>query len=100
MSYLAEGGTRDGYPAGGLALRRPVTTPRPRALKQGHMQLPRVLVCGTNYGRTYLEAIHLAGETYRLAGILARGSTRSLMLTQRHCVPLYRSLEDLPAEID
>ena len=36
------------------------------------MNALQVLVCGTNYGRIYLEAIRLGGAGYRLAGIFAR----------------------------
>jgi thiazolinyl imide reductase len=61
---------------------------------------PRVLVCGTNYGRIYLEALRLGGARYCLEGILARGSTRSQQIAHEHDVPLYRCVEDLPPSID
>jgi len=60
----------------------------------------RVLVCGTNYGRIYLEAIRLGGPAYRLVGILARGSTRSQLLARDYGVPLYCQVEDLVPGID
>ncbi len=60
----------------------------------------RVLVCGTGYGRTYLEAIRLGGARYHLAGILARGSPRSELAASEYGVPLYRSLDDLAPGID
>lgn len=59
-----------------------------------------VLVCGTNYGRTYLEAIHLGGPGYSLAGILARGSARSQQIAREYGVALFRSVEDLVPGID
>lgn len=59
-----------------------------------------ILVCGTNYGRIYLEAIRLGGADYRLAGILARGSLRSQRLAREYSVPLYRHVEDLVPGID
>jgi len=59
-----------------------------------------VLVCGTNYGRIYLDAIDLAGADYRLVGILANGSVRSQQLAGAYGVPLYRSSEALAPSID
>jgi thiazolinyl imide reductase len=59
-----------------------------------------VLVCGTNYGRIYLEAICLGGADYRLAGILARGSARSQQIAREYGVLLYRCVEDLAPGID
>jgi thiazolinyl reductase component of yersiniabactin synthetase len=60
----------------------------------------QVLVCGTNYGRIYLEAIGIGGTGYRLAGILARGSARSQRVACEYRVPLYRCIEDLAPDID
>ena len=60
----------------------------------------RVLLCGTNYGRSYLEAIRLGGTKYRLVGILARGSARSQRTASEFGVPLFRSLDHLDREID
>jgi thiazolinyl imide reductase len=59
-----------------------------------------VLVCGTNYGRIYLEAIRLGGASYCLASILARGSARSQQMAREYGVPLYRCVDDLPPSID
>jgi yersiniabactin synthetase, thiazolinyl reductase component len=59
-----------------------------------------VLVCGTNYGKIYLEAIRLGGQGYRLAGILGRGSGRSQQMAREHSVALYRRVEDLAPGID
>jgi|SRR5215472_11938584 len=58
-----------------------------------------ILVCGTNYGRIYFEAIRRGGA-YRLAGILARGSARSQRMAREYGVPLYRSVEELAPGID
>lgn len=60
----------------------------------------RILVCGSNYGRSYVEALRLAGPGYQLAGILARGSLRSQVLAADCAVPLYRRVEDLPPDVD
>jgi thiazolinyl imide reductase len=70
----------------------------PRKYRHGNPL--HVLVCGTNYGRIYLEAFRLGGTSYRLAGLLARGSTRSQCVAREYGVPLYRCLADLTPGID
>jgi thiazolinyl imide reductase len=60
----------------------------------------QVLVCGTNYGSIYLEAIRLSGTSYRLAGVLGRGSVRSQRVAREYGVPLYLMVEELPQRID
>jgi thiazolinyl imide reductase len=64
------------------------------------MNVLQVLVCGTNYGRIYLEAIRLGGAAYRLVGVLARGSPGSQLMAHEYGMPLYRHIEDLPPGID
>jgi thiazolinyl imide reductase len=59
-----------------------------------------ILVCGTNYGRIYLEAIRLGGASYCLAGILARGSNLSREVASEYGAPLYRCVNDLAPTID
>ncbi|MTK03950.1 Gfo/Idh/MocA family oxidoreductase [Micromonospora sp. CP22] len=60
----------------------------------------RVVVCGTRFGQVYLSAIARAPQRYELAGILARGSTRSVTLAKEYGVPLYSSVADLPQDVD
>lgn len=48
----------------------------------------RILVCGTGFGKVYLNAISKI-PGYKIAGILARGSERSLKLAEQFGVPLY-----------
>jgi thiazolinyl imide reductase len=60
----------------------------------------RILLCGTNYGRRYLEAIERERERYALAGIVARGSLRSTLLAAQYGVPLYLDAADVPDGID
>ncbi|MEM8995676.1 MAG: Gfo/Idh/MocA family oxidoreductase [Acidobacteriota bacterium] len=57
----------------------------------------RVLLCGSNYGRTYLPAIEGSAGRFRCAGLFARGSERSRRLAASLDVPLYRRVGDLPA---
>ncbi len=60
----------------------------------------RVLVCGTTFGQVYLEAFRRPDSPFRLAGILAAGSSRSLSCAAHYDVPLYTRCEDLPPDID
>ncbi|GAA0334296.1 Gfo/Idh/MocA family oxidoreductase [Actinoallomurus spadix] len=55
----------------------------------------RVLVCGTNFGRFYIEAVR-ARPGYALAGLLARGSTASRACARRLGVPLYTAVDQVP----
>jgi yersiniabactin synthetase, thiazolinyl reductase component len=56
----------------------------------------RVLLCGTGYGATYLNALWNHDSDLRLAGILARGSERSRALATQWNVPLWRTIEEVP----
>jgi thiazolinyl reductase component of yersiniabactin synthetase len=56
----------------------------------------RLLLCGTNYGATYLRALHANGHRLQLAGILAR-SERSRELARQCAVPFFPNVEALPA---
>jgi thiazolinyl imide reductase len=60
----------------------------------------RVVVCGTRFGQVYLSALRRCPERYRLAGILARGGARSVALAEEYAVPLYSSVDQLPADVD
>ena len=64
------------------------------------MSRMRVLVCGSNYGRTYITALRREPRKYQLAGILAWGSARSLQVAALNGVPLYHSTNELPDNID
>ncbi|MET7641805.1 Gfo/Idh/MocA family oxidoreductase [Streptomyces sp. NPDC005438] len=59
-----------------------------------------VVVCGTRFGQVYLSALASCPRRYRLAGILARGSARSVTLAEEYGVPLYHSVDQLPKEVD
>ena len=61
---------------------------------------PRVVVCGTGFGRVYLAALRRPGMPFELAGILARGGARSRACAEHHGVPLYRDPDELPADVD
>lgn len=64
------------------------------------MKPVRVLVCGTNYGQMYIQAIERVPRLCELVGILALGSTRSRKLARGCGVPLYRRVEDLADNVD
>ncbi|MFJ2767104.1 Gfo/Idh/MocA family oxidoreductase [Streptomyces sp. NPDC087300] len=60
----------------------------------------RVVVCGTRFGQVYLSALRRCPERYRLVGIVAQGSARSVSLAEEYGVPLYASVDQLPDGVD
>lgn len=58
----------------------------------------RVLVCGTNYGATYLRALTMAQRrsNLRLAGVLSRGSQRSRAYAHQYGVPHWCEVSEIP----
>ncbi|MFF5778502.1 Gfo/Idh/MocA family oxidoreductase [Streptomyces virginiae] len=60
----------------------------------------RVVVCGTRFGQVYLSALRRDPDRYHLAGVVARGGTRSVALAEEYGVPLYSSVDQLPADVD
>jgi pyochelin biosynthesis protein PchG len=60
----------------------------------------RIVVCGTTFGRVHLAALTGPDAPAVLAGVLARGSARSVELAAAAGVPLYRSVDELPADVD
>jgi yersiniabactin synthetase, thiazolinyl reductase component len=64
------------------------------------MSRMQVLVCGSNYARTYITALACEPRKFQLAGLLARGSMRSVQGAVLNGVPLYRSTGELPDKID
>jgi thiazolinyl imide reductase len=61
---------------------------------------PRVVVCGTKFGRVYLAAFRSPDFPFELAGILARGSMRSRACARYYDVPLFTHPDQLPADVD
>ncbi|MGJ6968541.1 Gfo/Idh/MocA family oxidoreductase [Streptosporangium sp. G11] len=59
----------------------------------------RVVVCGTNFGRFYAEAV-LAHPGYTLAAILSRGSEASRAYARGLGVPHHTEVDRLPDDID
>ncbi|MGX7826295.1 Gfo/Idh/MocA family oxidoreductase [Actinokineospora sp. 24-640] len=60
---------------------------------------PRVLVCGTSFGRVYLRAVR-DDPTVELAGVLSRGSAASHRYADAYGVPCHQDPDDLPDDID
>jgi len=60
----------------------------------------RIVVCGTTFGRIYLDALALPDAPFELAGILARGSERSQRCADERRVPLYTAPDQIPDDID
>jgi thiazolinyl imide reductase len=69
-------------------------------MTSGDRWQPRVVVCGTGFGRTYLAALRRPGMPFRLDGILAQGSQRSRACARHYEVPLYTAVDELPAGLD
>ncbi len=59
-----------------------------------------VIVCGSNYARSYVRAIAAAPDRWAVAGILARGSARSRALAQACGVPIFLDPDDIPEGCD
>ena len=57
----------------------------------------RVLLCGTNYGSSYLQALHQNESGFVLAGIVAR-SERSRGMAAQCGVPFYTSVDEVPGD--
>lgn len=57
----------------------------------------KVLVCGTNYGATYIRALASAPQNLSLAAILSTGSQRSMEYAAQLQVPHFTQIEQLPA---
>ncbi|EHR61692.1 Gfo/Idh/MocA family oxidoreductase [Saccharomonospora cyanea] len=60
---------------------------------------PPAVVCGTGFGRVYLEALSRPDSPYRPAGVLARGSARSVACAEHYGVPLYRDVDEVPDDV-
>lgn len=60
----------------------------------------RILVCGSNYGATYIRALAGAAGQFTLAGILSTGSARSQAYARQAGVPHFTSVEAITPGID
>ncbi|KPC62702.1 bifunctional Gfo/Idh/MocA family oxidoreductase/class I SAM-dependent methyltransferase [Streptomyces chattanoogensis] len=60
----------------------------------------RAVVCGTTFGQFYLAALAGLGDEFELAGVLAKGSARSVECARRFGVPLFTDPDQLPDDID
>jgi len=60
----------------------------------------KVIVCGTTFGRYYLEAVKKRNDIFQLEGIFASGSQRSKELAETYGLPLYTKIDEIPDEID
>lgn len=60
---------------------------------------PRVVVCGTGFGRIHLRAVD-ASPDVELSGVLARGSEESRRIASRYGVTCHTAVEDLPGDTD
>ncbi|MGY1945074.1 Gfo/Idh/MocA family oxidoreductase [Nocardia asiatica] len=63
------------------------------------MTAPKVVVCGTSFGRVYLQAVH-EDPGVELAGVVSRGSAASREYAKNYGVPHYTGVDELPGDID
>jgi thiazolinyl reductase component of yersiniabactin synthetase len=57
----------------------------------------KILVCGSNYGATYIRALAASQDAIQLAGILSTGSARSLAYAQHANVAHFTHIDQIPA---
>ncbi|MFF7943498.1 Gfo/Idh/MocA family oxidoreductase [Nocardia gamkensis] len=60
---------------------------------------PKVVVCGTSFGRVYLRAVD-GDSDVELAGVVSRGSPTSAEHAKTYGVPHYIGVDELPDDID
>jgi len=60
----------------------------------------RVVIVGAKFGELYLNSFIEAQPELELVGLVAKGSARAIHLADAFGVTLYKSLEDLPDDID
>lgn len=56
----------------------------------------RVVVCGTTFGRVYLNGIKLLPKMFALVGMLSNGSRQSRRVAKEFDIPLCTDIADLP----
>jgi thiazolinyl imide reductase len=65
----------------------------------GSGKVQQVLLCGTRYGRSYLDTID-DSKGLELGGILARGSQDSVRLSQQYGVNLFTCVDEIEEKFD
>lgn len=60
----------------------------------------KTVVCGTGFGMFYIESIKRAFSEFDLTGIVARGSERSKKCAAKYGVQLFKSIDDVPYDVD
>ena len=61
--------------------------------------VPKVVVCGTAFGRVYLRGVHEDPDV-ELAGVVSRGSSASRCYAKSYGVPHYSDVDQLPGDVD
>ncbi len=59
----------------------------------------QVLVCGTQYGQVYLRAIDEL-QDFEVSALLARGSERSIRLSEQRAISLYKNVDQIDEHVD
>lgn len=63
------------------------------------MEKKRLLICGTGFGKIYINAISKS-DKYELGGILGTGSSRTRELAEMFGVPCYTDMNDAIGKVD
>lgn len=60
----------------------------------------KLAVCGTGFGSFYAEAASRKSPEIELSGIIAKGSQRSVKCASHYKIPLYKSTDEVPDDVD
>ena len=60
----------------------------------------RTVVCGTSFGRFYIEGIKSLNDQYELVGILSTGSRQSKRIAEKENIKLKDKIDDLKDELE
>jgi pyochelin biosynthetic protein PchG len=68
-------------------------------VKRGkYMRRLKTIVCGTVFGRYYIEGIMRLPERFELVGIVSRGSKQSIEMAKKYSVPLITDIGQIKKE--
>lgn len=66
---------------------------------KGVQEMKNVIVCGSRFGQFYIEALK-GIDGMNIVGLLAKGSKRSHACAAYYKLPMYKSIEEIPKNID
>ncbi len=60
----------------------------------------KTVVCGSTFGQFYLESLKKLQNQFDVVGLLSQGSERSKKCAEQYGLPLFTSIDQLPADLD